>query len=208
MPHAGVRLVVSLAAGVFTGMIAGIFGPWEAAPAAAWGVTAGVYSIWVWLVVIPLNATDTASLATREDPGRAVADSLLLAANVASLGAVVLLLVTASSRTGAVRDMLVASSVATVVMSWVLVHTIFTLHYARLYYGGEPGGIDFNEDEPPCYRDFAYLAFTIGMTFQVSDTNIELAAIRRTALRHALLSFTFAAVILATTINLVVGLSK
>jgi hypothetical protein len=86
--------------------------------------------------------------------------------------------------------------------------TVFTLRYARLYYSGQVGGIDFNETDEPDYRDFAYLSFTIGMTFQVSDTNIQSKQIRRTALRHAWLAFPLGVVIIATTINLVAGLAK
>jgi uncharacterized membrane protein len=95
-----------------------------------------------------------------------------------------------------------------VFVSWTLVHTVFTLKYARLYYTGLAGGIDFNETGAPDYGDFAYLSFTIGMTFQVSDTNIESKQMRRTALRHAWLSFPLGAVIIATTINIVAGLAK
>ena len=69
-------------------------------------------------------------------------------------------------------------------------------------------GIDFNQDEQPTHGDFAYLAFTIGMTYQVSDTDLKTRTIRGTALRQALLSFVLGAVILATTINLVAGLSS
>jgi uncharacterized membrane protein len=99
-------------------------------------------------------------------------------------------------------------AISSVVLSWAVVHTIFTLRYARLYYVGTDGGIDFNQDQPPRYTDFAYLAFTLGMTFQVSDTDLKTSTIRATALRHALLSYLFGAVIIAVTINLVAGLSK
>ena len=99
--------------------------------------------------------------------------------------------------------MLIAVGVVSVALSWGAVHTIFTLRYARIYYTDTEGGIDFNEKDPPNYIDFAYMAFTIGMTFQVSDTNISDKRMRRTALRHALLSFIFGAVILGLTINVV-----
>ena len=92
--------------------------------------------------------------------------------------------------------------------SWIVLHTILTLRYARLYYSNPKGGIDFKQDGDPTFRDFAYVAFTVGMTFQVSDTDIGKPAIRETVLRHALLSFIFGAVIIAITINLVAGLSK
>lgn len=85
---------------------------------------------------------------------------------------------------------------------------MYTVKYARLYYAAEPGGIDFNESVSQQYSDFAYLSFTIGMTFQVSDTDIQNTQIRRTALRHALLSFPLGAVIIATSINLISGLAK
>jgi uncharacterized membrane protein len=80
------------------------------------------------------------------------------------------------------------------------------LRYAALYYGRPGGGIDFNSAEPATYRDFAYLAFTVGMTFQVSDTDITRREMRHQVLRHALISFLFGAVILATTVNVVAGL--
>jgi len=99
-------------------------------------------------------------------------------------------------------------AVLSVALSWVLLHTLFTLRYASLYYSGVDGGVDFNQAAPPSYGDFAYLAFTLGMTFQVSDTNIEDHSVRMTALRHGLLSYLFGSVILATLINLVAGLLR
>ena len=82
------------------------------------------------------------------------------------------------------------------------------LRYAKLFYQGKPEGVNFNEDALPDYADFLYLALTIGMTFQVSDTNLTTKAIRRTALRHAVLSYMYGALIIATTINLIAGLGK
>ena len=92
----------------------------------------------------------------------------------------------------------------------VLVHRAHRVHPAPCpaYYVGPDGGVNFNQDAPPRYLDFAYLAFTIGMTFQVSDTDLQTGSIRATALRRALLSYLFGAVILATTINLFSGLGS
>jgi uncharacterized membrane protein len=108
------------------------------------------------------------------------------------------------------RGVEIGLGAGSVVVSWLVVHTIFTLKYARPYYGGDSreGGVDFENDVRPPYSDFAYLAFTIGMTFQVSDTDLQSAAFRRLALRHALLSYLFGAVILAATINLVAGIAS
>ena len=91
-------------------------------------------------------------------------------------------------------------------LSWIMVHTVFTLRYARSYYSNPRGGIDFNESDLPTYLDFAYLALTIGMTFQVSDTNLTSKSIRRIALAHAALSYLFGAVMVALVINVVASL--
>ena len=156
----------------------------------------------------PLDADETSRLAVREDPGRAAVDAILVTASVASLASVASV-IAASGPHSTVDPLLGAAlGACSVVLSWGLVHVIFTAQYARLYYTGPDGGIDFNEADPPCYTDFAYLAFTIGMTYQVSDTDLQTKAIRRTALRHALLSYLFGAIILATTINLLAGLTK
>jgi uncharacterized membrane protein len=100
----------------------------------------------------------------------------------------------------------VALGIVSVLLSWAVVHTVFTARYARLYYTGPDGGIDFNQKAPPRYIDFAYVAFTVGMTFQVSDTNLTTHEMRGTVLRHAMLSYLFGAVIIAATINLIAGL--
>jgi uncharacterized membrane protein len=207
-PNAHIRLEVAIVLGAATAALVARFGPWQAAPAWGWGVAAGTYVVWAWVVIWRLDAEDTSRFARREDPSRAVADVLLLSASVTSLAAVALMLVKAGDSHGVGKTTLIASSVASVVLSWLLVHTIFTLHYASLYYRDPIGGVDFNEKALPRYSDFAYLAFTIGMTFQVSDTNLTTKAMRAAALRHALLSFLFGAVILATTINLIAGLLR
>ena len=94
------------------------------------------------------------------------------------------------------------------VVSWALVHTTFALHYARLYYTDLGGGICFNQTEAPRYSDFAYLAFTVGMTFQVSDTDVSSAQIRRTILMHAVISFAYNTAILTFVLNLVFGFAS
>jgi uncharacterized membrane protein len=97
--------------------------------------------------------------------------------------------------------------VLSVVLAWGVVHTVYTLRYADIYYR-TGGGIDFNDDPMPDYRDFAYLAFTIGMTYQVSDTSLQTKTIRRTALRHSLLSYLFGTAIIAVMVNIVAGIVR
>jgi uncharacterized membrane protein len=119
---------------------------------------------------------------------------------VASLAGVGYLL--AAESTGGISAAVVGA--LSVAAAWVTVHTVYMLRYARLYYTGDEGGIDFNENEGyrPDYGDFAYLAFTLGMTYQVSDTDLTDRQIRMAALRHALLSFLLGAIVLAIVINL------
>ena len=108
---------------------------------------------------------------------------------------------------GADKGLLIALAIVSVALAWASVHTVFLLRYARLYYDPPAGGIDFNEDEPPDYRDFAYVALhdrdDVAGLGHGSDAR---APIRRTAIRHALLSFVFGSVIVAITINVVASL--
>jgi len=200
----GVALLVGLAAGAATAVAV----PWQVAPLLGWDCTALIVLVVTWRRVWHLKAERTAQLAVREDPGRRAVDLLLLTAAVASLAAVVLVVEEGGQRNGAVRLLLAGLGVASVLVSWTLVHITFALRYARLYYTGTDGGVDFNAEEPPRYTDFAYLSFTIGMTYQVSDTPISSPEIRVTALRQAWLSYLFGAIIIASTINLVAGFAK
>jgi uncharacterized membrane protein len=115
-------------------------------------------------------------------------------------------LVEARADQGAARALLIALAVASVVLAWACVHTVYALRYARLYYSHPVGGIDFNEDDPPRYVDFAYVALTVGMTSQVSDTALTSRRMRRTAIHHALLSYVFGTAVVALTINIVASL--
>ena len=169
-----------------------------------WDATALVYLIWDWAIIGGMSPGETARRAVREDPTAAVTDILILTASLASLVAAGVIMASGSSHTA----LHLAVALPSLAISWVLVHTVFMLRYARLYYGGKPGGINFNQSEEPRYTDFAYLAFTIGMTYQVSDNELQTTAIRATALRQALVSYLYGAVILAGVINLVVGLGS
>jgi uncharacterized membrane protein len=200
------RLAVSLAVGVAAAVVTALMGNWRYALGVGWIATALVFDGWIWLATWHLSAGQTAAHATAEDPNRPISDVIMLGASVASLGALALVLVDAHNATGAARGLLALLAVLSVAMSWISVHTIFALRYASLYYGTPVGGIDFNQEEQPDYRDFAYLALTLGMTYQVSDTSLQNSKIRGTALRHALLSYLFGAIILAAAVNLIANL--
>lgn len=174
----------------------------------AWDAAAAVLLVWTWALIWNLSALQAKTLATRESPDRANADLLLLGGSIVSLAAVGLVIVRANREVGLDKGLLIGLSVISILLAWATVHTVYTLRYARLYYAGNPGGIDFNDSSAPSYPDFAYLALTIGMTFQVSDTSLSTNAFRRIALRHALLSYMFGTLIIATTINLIAGLGR
>lgn len=200
----GVAVAVGCAAAAGVAVTVG----WRFAPAVCWIAAAIVFLGWTWVTVGRMDSQSTASHATREDPTRGATDLLVIAASLASLVGVGYLLAAGSTK-GTDADVAAAVGLSSVAAAWLVVHTVFTLRYARLFYLDDAGGIDFNQsDESPAYVDFAYLAFTIGMTYQVSDTDLTTRRIRATALRQALLSFVLGAVILATTINLIAGLSK
>ncbi|BAX93821.1 DUF1345 domain-containing protein [Mycobacterium shigaense] len=200
------RIAVAVVFGVAVAFAVGHTVGWRFA-LVGWIASAAVYVCWTWLIIGGMDAEETRRYATREDPTRWIADVVIVSASVASLLGVGYV-VAAGSHSGARAVAAALLGIATVAASWVAVHTLFTAHYARLYYSDEPGGIDFHDPEPPRFRDFAYLAFTVGMTYQVSDTEIGLTSIRATVLRHALLSYLLGAVVLAVTINLIAGLSS
>jgi uncharacterized membrane protein len=201
------RLGISAAIGLVAGVLTAVFGNWVYAPSVGWDVLALVFTSTVWFGILAMSAETTARRATREDTSRPVSDVLTLGAAVASLAAVGIVLVRAHHTHGAVQIGLATLGLVSIAVSWLTVHTIFTLRYAQLYYTEPVGGIDFNEPELlPTYKDFAYLAFTVGMTYQVSDTNLKTSNVRHTALRHGLLSYLFGSLILAAAVNIIAGL--
>ncbi|HSC51397.1 MAG TPA: DUF1345 domain-containing protein [Gaiellaceae bacterium] len=204
---AGRRTGAALLAGGITLAVTLVVGAaWPIALSCSWGISALVIVGMVWARVGWMDAASTRMHARAEDFSRPAADASVLVASIVSLVAVGYTVITAGNREGTTKALLILLALSVVALSWVTVHTLYMLRYGDTYYGDPIGGIDFNDDEPPSYRDFAYVAFTIGMTFQVSDTSLTSKPMRRLALRHALLSFVFGAVILALTINSVASL--
>jgi len=204
------RLLLSLAAGVISAGVAAVLGVPELAPLTGWIVAAGVALIWVWRISWQQDHLGTKRLAEAESRSRSTDAAVLLAA-IASLGAVVLALVRASGNQDSVAIASVILGVLAVILSWAQVNTVFALKYARLYYKDEAaadGGIDFKQDQPPAYSDFAYLAFTVGMSFAVSETEPTNTHVRKVALMHALLSYAFGTGIVTVAVNLVTNLGQ
>lgn len=202
-----VRVAVCAAVGVLIGGAAATVTVWQQAVLLGWIATTLLLLGWIWIEIGRLDAGATRAVASREDASRTASRTIIVLACVASLGAVVLGLHRASSASGALEASLTVTALATVVLSWLLVHTFFVLRYAHLYYGLLPvGGVTFPGVDAPSYREFAYLGFTVGMTYQVSDTAVTDAAFRATVLRHALLSYVFGTAIVASAISVLAGL--
>jgi uncharacterized membrane protein len=203
------RVMSSVLIGLVAGLVSALFAPWQLAVLIGWGVVAALVVSRVWLRLRTFTPDQTRELATREDDSRASSELLLLLAAVASLGGAAAGLVKARRSDATVEALLTAAVVLTVALSWALVHTVFALRYAHQYYTpGVDAHIDFKSGPQyePDYGDFAYVAFTIGMTFQVSDTDVGSRLTRRTVLKHALLAYLFGAVILAVMVNVVAAL--
>ena len=205
-PSDGRRVGYAMLAGAVTVSVAWLAMPIVGSILLGWDVAVVLYLAWTFSSVAGLDPSNTAQLAKREDPSTPVAELAVLGAGTAMLAAVGFALVKAGQTTGGLKAYLVTIGLLSVVLSWAVVHTVFGLRYARAFYSEPVGGIDFNEAEPPNYIDFAYYSFTVGMTFQVADTNITAKAVRRTTLHHALLSYLFGAVLLGIVINVVATL--
>lgn len=202
------RVLTAAVIGALVALVVAWFVPWQLTVLVAWDVTAALVVGAVWLSIGRFTPEETAEFALEEDDSRASTHLLLLGAALVSLVGVVLAFVKANEGMRREEVLLESFGVATIVCSWLLVHTVFALRYAHVYYTEPEGGIDFKSKgvERPDYIDFAYTAFTVGMTFQVSDTDITRREMRQQVLRHALISFLFGAVIVATTVNVIASL--
>ena len=177
--------------------------------AVLWNVFAVSYITTSWIIFFTRPVADIEKLANKEDGSRMFVLISILVSSFASMFTVLLLM----SSAGKQQLGNIVLSISGIMTSWILVHTIFTLHYAHLFYSKIKGnatesGLDFPAEKKPDYIDFAYFSFVIGMTFQVSDVQINNRIIRRTALAHSLLAFALNTFVVALTINLIAGLSK
>lgn len=195
---------VSVGAGAAVAVAVALLGPVRLAVLAGWAVAASSLLWWVWRISWPQDYAGTKRLA--EEEGRShVTDTAVLTAAVASLVAVFDGVISASYH-DAVAVSAVVLAVVDTILSWALMNTVFALKYARLYYAGGDGGVEFEEDQRPAYSDFAYLAFTVGMSFAVSDTALRSTQIRKVGLGHALLSYLFGTGVIAVAVSLLTNL--
>jgi uncharacterized membrane protein len=174
-----------------------------------WGVlcgitaTAATFVLSGWRALWPMDAESTSRHARRDEFEPRLEEVVVVGWALAGLIAVALLLMLGKTDE---RSLVALLALIGVAMSWAGLHLMYAARYAYLYYSDTPGGIDFNGDELPAYRDFLYFSYNLGMTYQVSDTAVSSRTIRAVVFRHCLLSYTFGTVILATTINLIASI--
>ncbi|MFC5848690.1 DUF1345 domain-containing protein [Deinococcus petrolearius] len=210
-PPAAFRLVLGGLIGLMLALALPERWPWEAHALAGWATFCAVNLLRL-RKLLGCSPAETRARATREDDTRVASAFLTLTAAVVSLVGVVFALHEAGQQKGQLPGLLTGLAVLTVVLSWLLVHGEYVLHYARRFYADGGEGVQFTQrgqDGPladPTFMDFAYLSFTIGMTFQVSDTDLDTRDMRRLLLGHALISYLFGTVIIAVTINAVASL--
>ena len=205
--RAAVVLAIELAATLLLLMYA----PWELAVILGWDIGAAAFLASTGHMIIRADAADTETLASEEDATRTAGAFVLVSVCTVSLLGVGFAIRLAGDSSGGLRVALIAVAVLTVLVSWLTLNFIFVLKYAHLCYGPAKGGIDFGDADTrarPTYRDLAYVAFTIGMTYQVSDTVLRDPRTRRTVLSHAALAYVFGVVIIAGAINLIAGLMR
>jgi len=205
------RAITVLLIGLIVAVVLLPFTTWRLAVAGGWDATALAFLLSTWLIIIRADSSRAPQFAARDDQTEGSARVLLVAASVASLLGAGYALHLAGQQSGPPRVLLIGAAVLTVVLSWAVINTVYTLRYADQHFRSTPGGIAFGTEDAqqhPGYRDFAYVAFTIGMTYQVSDTTLRDPRIRRTVLTHAILSYVFGVVIVGGSVNLISGLFR
>lgn len=203
------RLVVALVASVLTALLLPPSVSVEVRAVASWVTFAAVTLASTWLTILTLRPPQIRALAQREDPSRLVSLIMVLVGSAASLLAVVVLLQSSTTMQRAQKLEAIVLALSAVALAWMLIHTVFTLRYAHLFYDDESGTppVQFPDDcASPDYLDFAYFAFIIGMTAQTADVNIRGRLIRRTALLHGIVAFAFNTAVVALSIGVLSAL--
>jgi len=167
-----------------------------------------------WIIILSSHPREVRKFAKLQDSSRTFLFGFIIVASLVSLIAIVFLLKSPKGISEISRNAHILLAMGAVGVSWWLVHTVFSLRYAHLFYdtttddGGakKGGGLDFPDTKDPDFLDFIYFGFVVGMTFQVSDVQITDRNIRRLCLLHGLISFAFNTAIVALSINVISGL--
>jgi uncharacterized membrane protein len=202
------RLIIAAAAGGTLFFLAPHHWPVLARLLASWNFGVTLFVTWVFVWMNGLSAEQVCDRYIEEDETAGIILVGVICASLLSLVAIVLLLSTVREFTGVAQGAHVALAALTIVTSWMLVATMFTLHYADAFYS-EPDDqrpLNFPQTKLPAFWDFAYFSFTIAAACQTSDVSTTGMAIRKTVLAHTLISFLFNVSILGFAINITAGL--
>ena len=179
-----------------------------------WCAFAFSYILSSWLVMFSRSVAEIKKMAQKDDGSGIFVIVFTIIASFAAM-VTVLMLVIASKTEDKNEILRVSICFSSVMLSWFLVHTIFTFHYAHLFYDADIAtttsikkGLSFPCEDDPDYLDFAYFSFVVGMTFQVSDVEVTTKKMRRLVLLHGLLAFMLNTFVVALAINFIAGLSK
>lgn len=173
-----------------------------------WDVCALFYVTTTWHLFLTADEAEVRRRAAQEDEKPSQILLIVLAAILSSLVAVVAAMLHARSAGPDIKAITAACAGVTLVLSWVVLHSVFTLHYAHRHFGDGTGkpGIMFPGEPASTYLDFVYLAFSIGATFQVSDNNILTTRLRNLVTAQAVCSYFYNTAVLALGINIIAGL--
>ena len=179
-----------------------------------WCAFAFSYVFTSWIVMFTRKVEQIKTMAKQEDGSRIFVVIFTILASFAAMVTVLLLVISANNENQQ-KMFTVSMCFFSVLLSWTLVHTILTFHYAHLYYDDSVNdktqnrkGLSFPSENLPDYLDFAYFSFVIGMTFQVSDVEVTDKIMRRLVLLHGLISFMLNTFVVALTVNFIAGFSK
>jgi uncharacterized membrane protein len=207
------RMVIGAVAGV---LIALLLLPSSVRPTAraliGWDAAVWIYLALIWFHMVRADHDAVRDLAVREDENAGMVLFIVCVATVASIAAIVLELATAKGSGGqnvAPGLSHYVLTALTLIGAWFLIPTIFTLHYARLYFSGttkETALLFPDHKLDPNYWDFLYYSFTIAVASQTSDVVLRSRQIRRATLAQSILSFYFNVAVLGLCINMAAGL--
>lgn len=177
---------------------------------AVWIVFSAVFVGTSWVVLIKRSISEIKQKSIEDDGSKTVVFIMILLSSIATMFTVLLLILSREEKSQG-NILIVGTAVCGMLLSWIMVHTIFTFHYAHMFYEDEKiakteKGLDFPGKDEPDYFDFAYFSFVIGCTFQVSDVQVRSRKIRRLVMLHGLLSFALNTFVVALTINIIAGL--
>lgn len=203
------RLVAATVVGVLGWLVARhLNAPVSTHILVGWDACALTYIVLSWRLFLTADEAEVRRRAAQEDEGPSLILVIVLAAIGFSLAAVVAAMINARTAGHDIKAITAACAGVTLVLSWIVLQTVFVLHYAHRHFGDGTGkpGFYFPGEPARTYRDFVYLAFSIGATFQVSDNNVLTSRLRNLVTAQAVSAYFYNTAILALGINIIAGL--